>query len=83
MIDPRAWLLTAGERANADTLIDQQCEGDCAWLDDNLVTPLIHGAAYFADLCAELEATRAGDLVFFTDWQGDADERLTGEPAIR
>ena len=23
---------------------------------------------------------RAGDLVLFTDWRGDADERLTGEP---
>ena len=80
MIDPHAWLLTASERANATTLIDQQCEGDCAWVDDNLVTPLIHGAAYFADLCAELEATQPGDLVLFTDWQGDADERLTGEP---
>jgi phosphatidylserine/phosphatidylglycerophosphate/cardiolipin synthase-like enzyme len=27
-----------------------------------------------------LEATRAGDLVLFTDWQGDADEQLIGEP---
>ena len=27
-----------------------------------------------------LSATREGDLVLFTDWQGDADERLTGEP---
>ena len=42
--------------------------------------PLIHGATYFAELCERLEATRAGDLVFFTDWQGDADEQLTGEP---
>ena len=63
--DPRTWLLTASERANSDTLIDQQCEGDCAWVDDNLVTPLIDGAAYFADLCAELAATRPGDLVLF------------------
>ncbi len=79
MTDPRAWLLTAGERANSHTLIDQQCDGDCAWIDHNLITPLIHGTDYFADLCAELEETRAGDLVLFTDWQGDADERLTGE----
>ena len=41
---------------------------------------LIHGATYFAELHQRLEATRAGDLGFFTDWQGDADERLTGEP---
>ena len=38
--------------------------------------PLIHGATYFAELHERLEATRAGDLVLFTDWQGDADERL-------
>jgi len=78
--DPRTWLLTASERANADTLVDQQCEGDCAWIDGNLVTPLIDGSAYLADLCAELEDTGPGDLVLFTDWQGDADQRLTGEP---
>ena len=42
--------------------------------------PLIHGATYFAELHEWIEATRAGDLVLFTDWQGDADERLTGEP---
>jgi len=77
--DPRDWLLTAAERANADTLIDQQCEGDTAWIDGNLVTPLIDGATYFADLYARLEATQPGDIVYFTDWQGDGDERLTGE----
>ena len=32
-------------------------------IDGNLVTPLIHGSAYFADLCAALEATGPGDLV--------------------
>jgi phosphatidylserine/phosphatidylglycerophosphate/cardiolipin synthase-like enzyme len=40
----------------------------------------VHGATYFAELYERLEATRPGDLVLFTDWQGDADERLTGEP---
>ncbi len=80
MTDPSAWLLTASERANADTTIDRTCADGTAWLDGNLVTPLVHGSAYFADLHARLEATEAGDLVLFTDWQGDADERLTGEP---
>ena len=42
--------------------------------------PLVHGATYFAELYERLEATRDGDLVLFTDWQGDFDERLTGEP---
>src|SRR5690348_17963115 len=35
---------------------------------------------YFPALYDAIEATKAGDLVLFTDWQGDADERLTGEP---
>ena len=37
--------------------------------------------AYFRELHERLEATRAGDLVLFTDWQGDADELLVdGDP---
>src|SRR5215218_5484970 len=79
-MDPWAWLLTAKERANARTAIDQTCADGTAWIDGNLVTPLVHGSTYFADLHARLQATPAGDLVLFTDWQGDADERLTGEP---
>ncbi|MFC7480451.1 hypothetical protein ACFQX7_10945 [Luedemannella flava] len=39
---------------------------------------LIHGDAYFAEVLRVVEATRAGDLVMFTDWRGDADERLAG-----
>ncbi len=80
MTDPHDWLLTASERANDDTVIDQQCEDGTAWIDGNLVVPLVDGSAYFADLCAALKATVEGDLVLFTDWQGDADERLTGDP---
>lgn len=67
------WLLTAEERGNPGTRL-----GACT--PGNRVRPLIHGATYFAELHARIEATRPGDLVLFTDWQGDADERLTGEP---
>ena len=74
------WLLTSTERANPSTRLDAHHPGETAWSEGNLVRPLIHGATYFADLYEKLEATRRGDLVFFTDWQGDADERLTGEP---
>ena len=42
--------------------------------------PLIHGTTYFAELHERIEATDAGDFIVFADWQGDADERLTGEP---
>lgn len=74
------WLLTRSERGNPRTRIDDAHPGDRAWSQGNLVRPLLHGATYFAELYERIEATREGDLVFFTDWQGDADERLTGEP---
>lgn len=67
------WLLSAEERGNPATRLR-------AWSDGNRVRPLLHGATYFAELHARLEQTAPGDLVLFTDWQGDADERLTGEP---
>jgi len=76
----RDWLLTRPERGNPSTRLDDRHEGDDAWSEGNLVTPLVHGAAYFRALYEALTATRAGDLVLFTDWQGDADERLTDEP---
>ena len=40
--------------------------------------PLIHGAAYFAELRRRVSQTREGDLLLFADWRGDPDERLTG-----
>jgi phosphatidylserine/phosphatidylglycerophosphate/cardiolipin synthase-like enzyme len=80
MVEADRWLLTKSERANPQTRIDAQHAGDRAWSTGNRVTPLVHGADYFRALYDAIEATRAGDLVLFTDWQGDADERLTGEP---
>ena len=80
MTEPREWLLTRTERGNLSTRLDDRHEGDHAWSEGTLVTPLVHGSAYFGALHAVLSATREGDLVLFTDWQGDADERLTGEP---
>jgi phosphatidylserine/phosphatidylglycerophosphate/cardiolipin synthase-like enzyme len=74
------WLLTTSERGNPRTRLDAAHPGEQAWSTGNLVRPLVHGSAYFAELHQRLEATREGDLVYFTDWQGDADERLTGEP---
>ena len=74
------WLLTKSERANPQTRLDARHDGEVAWSEGNRVRPLVHGATYFAELYDRLEETRRGDLVFFTDWQGDADERLTGEP---
>jgi phosphatidylserine/phosphatidylglycerophosphate/cardiolipin synthase-like enzyme len=79
--DPQTdWLLSKDERGNPGTRLDDRHPGQQAWSRGNLVRPLIHGSTYFAELCERVEATRAGDLIYFTDWQGDADERLTGEP---
>lgn len=77
MADPSEWLLTKTERGNPRTRLDDRHPGGTAWSSGNLVRPLIHGATYFRALYDALEATRAGDLVLFTDWQGDADQRLT------
>ncbi len=79
MTDPADWFLTKSDRGNPRTTLDDQHPGDQAWSEGNLVVPLIHGATYFQDLHEHLEATRPGDLVFFTDWQGDADQRLTDD----
>ncbi len=74
------WLLTRAERGNPSTRIDDVHPGDRAWSQGNVVRPLIHGSSYFAELFERIEATRSGDLIFFTDWQGDFDERLTDKP---
>jgi phosphatidylserine/phosphatidylglycerophosphate/cardiolipin synthase-like enzyme len=80
VFDPTAWLLTHTERGNPATRLDDVHPGEQAWSEGNQVRALVHGSTYFAELHERLEATRAGDLVLFTDWQGDADQRLTGEP---
>lgn len=71
------WFLTGDERGNPATRIP-------AWSEYNRAEPLIDGAHYFERLVAEVEALRAGDHVFFTDWRGDPDELLrAGGPTIR
>jgi len=42
----------------------------------NTLAALVHGAAYFDDLRTRVEAMVAGDLILFTDWRGDPDQRL-------
>src|SRR3954471_10021797 len=66
------WFLTAAERGNpAYTLPD--------WCTGNLVVAHVHGSAYFARLVDVVSALDADDHLFFTDWRGDADERLGPE----
>ncbi|MEQ6900989.1 phospholipase D family protein [Nocardioides sp. YIM 152588] len=74
--DPSRWFLSASERGNPHTRVDERFGGDVAWSSDNEVEPLVDGATYFAALLEELRTVGEGDLVLFTDWQGDAGQRL-------
>jgi phosphatidylserine/phosphatidylglycerophosphate/cardiolipin synthase-like enzyme len=78
-VDLDRWYLSAAERDNPHTGLDGRRSDGTAWSTGNEVRPLVHGRAYFAELMAAVEATRAGDLVLFTDWRGDPDERLGRE----
>ena len=54
-----------------------------AWCEGSRAEPLIHGSTYFDVLATEIEALRAGDYVFFTDWRGDPDQKMReGGPTI-
>jgi len=66
------WFLTADEMGNPE-------RGLPLWSTGNAVTALIDGSGYFARLVAAVRDLRAGDCLFFTDWQGDADELLCPE----
>ncbi|MFC9336005.1 phospholipase D family protein [Arthrobacter sp. NPDC057009] len=80
---PAAWFLSGDERENAATDVHAGGSGSLSWSEGNLVRPLIDGATYFARLHEELSALKPGDRVWFTDWRGDSDERLTADgPAI-
>jgi phosphatidylserine/phosphatidylglycerophosphate/cardiolipin synthase-like enzyme len=74
------WFLGASERGNPATTLDAPHPGEQAWSTGNLVRPLVHGATYFAELVSAVERMRRGDLLMFSDWRGDPDERLTGAP---
>ena len=73
------WFLSGAEWGNAATEVHTGSAGSPSWSEGNLVRPLIHGVAYFARLHEELSALQAGDRVWFTDWRGDGDERLTAD----
>jgi phosphatidylserine/phosphatidylglycerophosphate/cardiolipin synthase-like enzyme len=72
------WLLTAAERGNPWTGIDRRRAPGTAWSLGNDLEFLIHGKYYFAALLSHVSNMRRGDLLLFTDWRGDPDERLDG-----
>ena len=71
------WFLTAEERGNRWTRIDQGASA-AGWSAGNRVEVLVDGATYFRRLHEELCSLRADDWLHFTDWEGDPDERLVG-----
>ncbi|MDQ6649457.1 MAG: phospholipase D-like domain-containing protein [Actinomycetota bacterium] len=75
-----AWFLTAAERRNSATRLDARHPAAGAWTTGNLATPLVHGATYFAELLHCVGELQRDDLLLFTDWRGDPDERLSDQP---
>jgi phosphatidylserine/phosphatidylglycerophosphate/cardiolipin synthase-like enzyme len=71
------WFLSAEERGNPDTILDRR-RGGFSWSGGNRVRPLVHGAVYFRVLLHEVSQLGRGDLLLFTDWRGDPDQRLDG-----
>jgi phosphatidylserine/phosphatidylglycerophosphate/cardiolipin synthase-like enzyme len=81
--DPGTWFLSRSEWGDPASVVHAGAAGSPPWSEGNLVRPLIHGATYFARLHEELSELKAGDRVWFTDWRGDADERLLADgPSI-
>ena len=78
MMAGQDWFLTAAERGNDATELDRRRGDVSAWSDGNEVTPLVHGATYFARLLEVISAAGPGDLIMFTDWRGDPDQLLDG-----
>ena len=66
------WFLTASQRGNSATRLR-------TWTEGNAARALVHGQTYFTALTAELDRAGEGDLVLFTDWRGDPDERVADD----
>ena len=71
------WFLTSKERGNPKTEIDSHRSGDDAWTEGNRVTCLIDGVSYFTSLAEAILSLEPHDEIRFTDWRGDADERVS------
>jgi phosphatidylserine/phosphatidylglycerophosphate/cardiolipin synthase-like enzyme len=76
------WFLTADERGNPDTELDRRHPGGLAWTSGNQITALPHGASYFPELLRAVRQLRSGDLLLFTDWRGDPDQRLDPDTTV-
>ena len=75
-----SWFLTSSERGNDLSVLDRRREGGVAWSIGNRVETLVHGATYFGRLLEAIRELGAGDRLYFTDWRGDPDQRLSDDP---
>ena len=72
--------LRPAERDNPHTVIDDHHPEGVAWSEGNRVRPIVHGRPYMAELHERVSALGEGDLLYFVDWRGDPDQRLTDDP---
>ena len=72
--------LRPAERDNPHTVVDDHHPEGVAWSEGNRVRPIVHGRPYMAELHERVSALGEGDLVYFVDWRGDPDQRLTDDP---
>jgi phosphatidylserine/phosphatidylglycerophosphate/cardiolipin synthase-like enzyme len=74
------WFLTNSERGNDFTGLDRRRTDGLPWSTGNLVETLVHGSMYFRRLLEAIGELGAGDQLYFTDWRGDPDQRLSDDP---
>jgi phosphatidylserine/phosphatidylglycerophosphate/cardiolipin synthase-like enzyme len=75
-----SWFLTSSERGNEFTGLDRRRADGLAWSTGNRVETLVHGAVYFRRLLDAIRELGRGDQLYFTDWRGDPDQRLSEDP---
>jgi phosphatidylserine/phosphatidylglycerophosphate/cardiolipin synthase-like enzyme len=73
------WFLTSEERGNLVTEIDSHRSGGVAWTEGDHVAFHIDGFSYFVSLAEVISNLEPNDEIRFTDWRGDADERVSGD----
>ena len=74
-VEADRWFLHRDERGNLATEVHSG-DGAAAWSEGNLVRRSCTARPTSPRLHDELIRLRPGDRVWFTDWRGDADERL-------
>jgi phosphatidylserine/phosphatidylglycerophosphate/cardiolipin synthase-like enzyme len=78
--DLEGWFLAGSERGNDFSALDRRRPDGLAWSVGNRVEALIHGATYFRRLLEAIRELGAGDQLYFVDWRGDPDQRLSDDP---